>query len=343
LKDLTLTELEALAARRGEPRYRARQLAEWVFKHGVLSLAEMTNLPAGFRERLAGEAVVGRLEMLDSRVSLAGDTVKYLLGLDDGHAVETVLMRHDYGRTVCVSSQVGCRMGCRFCASALGGWKRNLRPGEIYEQVLAVRRTSGEPVTHVVLMGMGEPLDNYENTLRFITNVTAPYGLGISGRRITLSTCGLVPEIKKLARERFALTLAVSLHAPDNALRDMLVPVNRKYPLEQLMPACADYARRTGRRVSFEYILLGGVNDSPESARKLSGLLKGTLGHVNLIPANPVPGSGGQAPGPEAVRAFRRVLEEEGVPVSLRRELGADIGAACGQLRWRYRTEAYKE
>ncbi|MEW6457531.1 MAG: 23S rRNA (adenine(2503)-C(2))-methyltransferase RlmN [Bacillota bacterium] len=337
LKDLTLSELEALTARYGEPRYRARQLAEWVFKRGALSLSEMTNLPAGFRERLAGEAVVGRLEVLDSRVSAAGDTTKYLFGLDDGHAVETVLMRHDYGRTVCVSSQVGCRMGCRFCASALGGWIRSLRSGEMYEQVLAVRRASGGPVTHVVLMGMGEPLDNYENTLKFVANVTAPYGLHLSQRRITLSTCGLVPEIRRLARERLALTLAISLHAPNNGLRDTLVPVNRKYPLEQLIPACADYARRTGRRVSFEYILLGGVNDSPELARELSGLLKGLLGHVNLIPANPVPESGYRAPSLEAVRTFRRVLEEGGVPVSLRRELGADIEAACGQLRRRYK------
>ncbi len=335
--------MEALVARYGEPRYRARQLAEWVFGKGALSLAEMTNLPAGFRERLAGEAVVGRLEVLETRVSAAGDTAKYLLGLDDGHAVETVLMRHDYGRTVCVSSQVGCRMGCRFCASALGGWIRSLRAGEIYEQVLAVGRASGEAVTHVVLMGMGEPLDNYENTLKFIANVTAPYGLRLSQRRITLSTCGLVPQIRELAGEKFALTLAVSLHASNNELRDRLVPVNRRYPLEELVPACAEYARRTGRRVSFEYILLGGVNDSPELARELAGLLAGVLGHVNLIPANPVPESGYPAPTPDAVRAFRRVLEERGIPVSLRRELGADIGAACGQLRRGYRPETDKE
>jgi 23S rRNA (adenine2503-C2)-methyltransferase len=343
LKDLTLEELEALVATYGEPRYRARQLAEWVFKKGVSSFGEMTNLPARLRDYLSGDAMIGRLEIIDSRVSAKGDTVKYLLGLADGNSVETVLMRHDYGRTVCVSTQVGCRMGCRFCASGLGGWVRHLRAGEIYEQLLSVQRASGENVTHVVLMGMGEPLDNYGNTVRFIDNVSAAYGLHLSQRRITLSTCGLVPRIRDLARRDYGLTLAVSLHAPNNELRDILVPVNRKYPLEELIPACVEYARRTGRRVSFEYALLGGINDTPELAMELAGLLAHARGHVNLIPANPVPEYDFTAPTAAAVGTFRRVLEARGIPVSVRREMGADIGAACGQLRRRYRPPRRRE
>lgn len=336
-------ELEALVETHGEPRYRAQQIAEWVFRKGAGSVEEFTNLPVCFRECLTRETVIGRLELVETTVSGWSDTAKHLWRLFDGQTVETVLMRHDYGRTVCVSTQVGCRMGCRFCASGLGGWVRHLSAGEIYDQVLAVQRVGGQTVTHIVLMGMGEPLDNYENVLKFVENVSAAYGLRISQRRITLSTCGLVPRIRDLARAGYSLTLAVSLHAPNNELRNYLVPVNRKHPLEELIPACAEYAALTGRRVSFEYALLGGLNDSPESAVELADLLAGLLCHVNLIPANPVPEYDYSAPTPTAVRAFRRVLEQRGIPVSLRREMGADIGAACGQLRHRYRPRGRKE
>jgi len=335
LKDLTLPELVDMVRSMDAEKYRARQVAEWVFQKGALSFEEMTNLPQVFRRRLASIAVTGNLKILARQVSRAGDTVKYLFGLDDGQAVESVLMKHSYGNSVCVSTQVGCRMGCRFCASGLEGFIRNLSPGEIYGQVLGIQMDSGERISHVVIMGTGEPLDNFRATLVFIKNVSAPYGLNIGQRHITVSTCGLVPRIRELARERLAITLAVSLHAPVDSLRDMLVPVNKKYPLRELMGACRDYAKETGRRVTFEYALLAGVNDSRECAAQLGRLLSGMLCHVNLIPANPVPERGIRPPAKRQVELFKNTLEAAGVATTIRRGLGADIDAACGQLRRR--------
>lgn len=335
LKDFTLPELEKCLYDLGAEKYRAKQVAEWVFQKGAASFQEMTNLSRDLRERLDAAARVGRPHILARQVSKRGDTVKYLFGLHDGQAVESVLMKHNYGNSACVSTQVGCRMGCRLCASGLEGLVRDLSPGEIYDQVLGIQQDTGERVSHVVIMGSGEPLDNYGATLTFIKNIAAPYGLNISCRHITVSTCGLVPGIRELAGEKLALTLAVSLHAPNDHLRDTLVPVNKKYPLRELMAACRDYARETGRRVTFEYALLAGVNDSKEQAVELGRLLSGMLCHVNLIPANPVPERGVEPPSRERVDLFKRTVEKQGIATTVRRELGADIDAACGQLRRR--------
>lgn len=335
LKDFTLPELEKCLYDLGAEKYRAKQVAEWVFQKGAASFQEMTNLSRDLRERLDAAARVGRPHILARQVSKRGDTVKYLFGLHDGQAVESVLMKHNYGNSACVSTQVGCRMGCRLCASGLEGLVRDLSPGEIYDQVLGIQQDTGERVSHVVIMGSGEPLDNYGATLTFIKNIAAPYGLNISYRHITVSTCGLVLGIRELAGEKLALTLAVSLHAPNDHLRDTLVPINKKYPLRELMAACRDYARETGRRVTFEYALLAGVNDSKEQAVELGRLLSGMLCHVNLIPANPVPERGVEPPSRERVDLFKLTLEKQGIATTVRRELGADIDAACGQLRRR--------
>jgi 23S rRNA (adenine2503-C2)-methyltransferase len=333
LKDLLLPELEDFIVKLGGKQYRTRQVAEWIFKKGVASFQEMTNIPLDLRKRLALTAFTGSRKILLKKVSPRGDTVKYLFGLHDGQAVESVLMKHDYGNSACVSTQIGCRMGCRLCASGLEGLVRNLSAGEIYDQVLGMQHDAGERVSHVVVMGSGEPLDNYTATLTFIKNITASYGLNISCRRITVSTCGLVPGIKKLSMENLPLTLAVSLHAAGDRLRDTLVPVNKKYPLAQLMAACRAYIKATGRRITFEYALLAGVNDGIKQAEELGRLLKGMLCHVNLIPANPVPERGVEPPSGRVVELFKEQVEKYGIATTVRRELGADINAACGQLR----------
>jgi len=333
LRDLTLTDLAGLTREMGAEPYRARQIAEWVFQKGAGSFKEMTNLPRDLQNRLAAVAGIGRVEVLKRQVSRGGDTVKYLFKLGDGQAVESVLMKHSYGNSACVSTQAGCRMGCRLCASSLGGFIRNLSSGEIYGQVLGMQMDSGERVSHVVIMGSGEPLDNYEATLTFIKNVTAPYGLNIGQRHITISTCGLAPRIRELAGEKLAVTLAVSLHAPNDSLRNVLIPINKKYPLRVLLGACRDYAAKTGRRITFEYALIAGVNDGRGLAAELGGLLSGMLCHVNLISANPVPERGVKPPARRQVVIFKNVLEKMGISVTVRRSLGGDIDAACGQLR----------
>mgnify|MGYP001627256918 CR=1 FL=1 len=336
IKDLSLVQIKDYLVRMNEPPYRALQVARWVFQRGCLSWEEMTDLPKELRAELKEQFSLTGVTLWQKQVSRRGDTVKYLLGLGDGQAVEAVFMRHRYGRTVCVSSQVGCRMGCLFCASTIGGLVRNLSPGEMYDQVMVAQRDAGERVSHVVLMGTGEPLENYEQVMVFLEHLTAPYGLHLSWRHITISTCGVVPGILRLAERRLPLTLAVSLHAPNDELRSRLVPVNRRYPLKELMAACREYVRLTRRRLTFEYVLLDGVNDSVSCARELAYLVRGLLCHVNLIPANPVPDRPFVAPSPpERVAVFKRVLERAGVKVTMRRELGADIDAACGQLRRR--------
>lgn len=335
LKDLTLPQLENYVVGLGAEKYRAKQLAEWIFGKGAVSFREMTNLAGDFRDRLESCARVSQPEIAAKVQSKRGDTVKYLFGLADGQAVESVLMKHSYGYSACVSSQVGCRYACRLCASGLSGFIRDLSAGEIYDQVLAMQRDSGTRVSHIVLMGSGEPLENYGAVMTFIKNVTAPYGLNIGGRHITVSTCGLVPGIRKLAGEGLPLTLAVSLHAPDDQLRDLLMPINKKHSLKELMPACRAYARTTGRRVTFEYALIAGVNDSGEQALALARLLSGALCHVNLIPANPVPERGIAPPARQQVESFKSIVQRGGLAVTVRKEFGADIGAACGQLRRR--------
>ncbi|MFX4261676.1 23S rRNA (adenine(2503)-C(2))-methyltransferase RlmN [Pelotomaculum propionicicum] len=339
LKDLSCPELEDFIKGLGVEKYRTKQVAEWIFKRGAASFQEMTNLSRELRERLDTVARISAPEIKARLQSKRGDTVKYLFGLSDGQVVESVYMKHDYGSSACVSTQVGCRYACRLCASGLGGLVRDLSAGEIYDQVLGIEKDRGERISHLVIMGSGEPLDNYSATLTFIKNIAATYGLNIGYRHITISTCGLAPGIRRLASERLPLTLAVSLHASNDSLRDYLVPVNRKYPLPELIAACREYARETGRRVSFEYALIAGVNDSAEHARELCGLLTGLLCHVNLIPANPVVERGIKPPSKQQVELFKNILERNAITTTVRREFGADIEAACGQLRRRVLNE----
>lgn len=332
LKDMTLPEMEEFFAGLGEPKFRARQVCGWIFQRGVEDFNEMTDLSLSLRQKLSEVAAVTGVRIIQKQVAKDG-TAKYLMRMADGEAVESVLLRHDYGNSVCVSSQVGCRMGCRFCASTIGGLVRDLTPGEIYSQVQAIQGDTGERVSSVVIMGSGEPLDNLPAVEKFIMLITAAYGLNIGARHITLSTCGLVPTIRELAARKLPITLSVSLHAPNDELRDQIMPVNKKYPIRELLAACREYISITKRRVTFEYALIRGFNDSREMARELGRLLKGMLCHVNLIPVNPVKERGYQKPDPSLVRDFQRMLEELGVPATVRREMGSDIDAACGQLR----------
>lgn len=336
LRDLKLQEMKEFLLSLGEKPFRAEQVCRWVFAQGVTSFAEMTNLSKALRDKLAEVATLSQTTILTSQVSAKGDTRKYLLGLVDGNAVECVLMKHSYGNSVCVSTQVGCRMGCFFCASTINGLVRNLTPGEIYDQVMGIQRDTGERVSHIVIMGSGEPLDNYENVMKFLEIVNAEYALNIGYRHITLSTCGLVPRMLELAEKKLPLTLAVSLHAPNDELRDKLVPMNRRYNIKQLLAACSAYIKITGRRITFEYALLADLNDSDLHARQLAELLKGLMCHINLIPANPVEEKGFVRTPPERVESFRKYLEKAGLNVTVRRELGTDIDAACGQLRRRF-------
>lgn len=340
LKDYTLPELEKIFRDFGEPSYRARQVANWIFKKGVYSFAEMTNLPVKLQEQLDEYFIPGYVLILDKQVSSRGNTVKYLFRLADGQTVESVLMVHNYGRSVCISTQVGCRMSCNLCASTLGGLVRDLSAGEMYDQVLAVQKDTGCRVSHLVLMGSGEPLDNFDNTIKFLVNINAKYGLNIGFRHITLSTCGVGPRIRQLADEGFPLTLAVSLHASDNDLRNQLVPINRKFSLETLLEDCRYYNNKTGRRITFEYALLAGVNDSPDQAKKLACLIEGIPCHVNLIPYNPVSERKYRRSTSISIRNFQAMLERFGIEATVRREMGSDIDAACGQLKRRYVLES---
>ena len=338
LRSLLLPELTALMGELGQPAFRARQLYAWLHKP-VRTYEEMTNLPLSLRQTLSERYPLTPPEIVRKQVSRLDGTVKYLWRLCDGSCVETVLMRYSYGNTVCVSSEVGCPMGCVFCASTLGGLVRRLEPQEILDQVLFTQLDQGEPVSHVVLMGIGEPLDNFENVLRFLALVNSPEGMGLSMRHISLSTCGLVPKIDALAEKKLQLTLSVSLHAPTDEIRSRIMPVNRAYPLEQLMGACRRYFSATNRRISFEYAMIRGVNDSPDQARQLLALLKGLPAHVNLIPLNRVAESPLVPSTRPAVAAFQELLEAGGVPATVRRTLGGDIDASCGQLRRKYTQE----
>lgn len=337
LKDLFPDELALALSGLGEPAYRGGQVFRWLHARGATDPAEMSDLPLALRERLAASFSMGAATVLH-RLEDGGDgTVKYLLRMDDGAVVETVAMRYRYGTSVCVSSQVGCRQGCIFCASTVGGKERDLSAGEMVEQVWAARRDSPDPerVNHVVVMGMGEPLENYDELVRFLRLVGHRDGLGLSPRRVTVSTCGIVPRIHDLARERVAVTLAISLHAPDDELRNRLMPVNRRWPVAEVVEAARRYQEVSGRRVTFEYAMIEGTNDRPEHARELARLLSGLSAHVNLIPLNPVPGSPLGATPRDRIRAFRDILAEGGVRATIRRQLGTSIEAACGQLRRR--------
>lgn len=341
LKGCSLEELSALCQKNNIETFRAKQIAHWIYQKGISSVQEMNNLPVKVKRELERLAYISNLKLVTVQESNEDGTTKYLWGLEDGNTIETVLMLYedkDQSKTritVCLSSQVGCAMGCGFCATGLQGFVRNLTASEMIDQILQINnlllKKNKLRVTNVVIMGMGEPLLNYDNTLKAIKIFHS--FLDISYRRITLSTCGIVPKIKQLAQEKLPITLAVSLHAANNELRNQLMPINRKYPLEVLLPACIDYSKNTGRRVTFEYSLFQSINDSPDDAKQLSELLQGILGHINLIPVNPVLGTTYIRPRRERVTEFKRILEKAGIAVSIREEKGIDISAACGQLR----------
>ena len=339
IKSLALTELERELTALGEKPFRAKQLYQWLHQKLARSYEDMTNLPKGLREKLAEQYACATLRRVQVRESRIDGTKKFLFALEDGHVVESVWMRYKHGNSVCISSQVGCRMGCRFCASTLGGLVRNLLPGEMLDQVYAISLLTGERVSNVVVMGTGEPLDNYDSLVRFLELLTDEKGLHISARNITVSTCGLVPQMRKLAREKLQITLALSLHAATDEKRRSLMPVANRYGIGELMEACREYFERTGRRITFEYSLVGGVNDTREDARLLAALAGPLRCHVNLIPVNPIKEREYVQSEAGRIQAFKNMLEKNGINVTIRREMGRDIDGACGQLRRSYMQE----
>ncbi len=335
LKNLTRRELTDELKNLGQPAFRAGQVYTWLHK-GVRSYTEMTNISRSLQEKLEKDFPICAPEVVRKQESKKDGTIKYLWKLSDGNCVETVLMRYHYGNTVCISTEVGCRMGCAFCASTLGGLVRKLEPYEMLDQVLFTQVDSGLPIGHIVLMGIGEPLDNFDNVMRFLELVNSPEGMNISMRHISLSTCGLVPKIYELAEKKLQLTLSVSLHAPNDAVRDTIMPVNKAYPSDELLKACRAYYEATSRRISFEYAMIDGVNDRENDARELLRRLKGLPAHFNLIPLNHVEESPLKPSSKAAVARFQKILEEGGIPATVRRTLGGDIDASCGQLRRKY-------
>ena len=330
LKSMTLEELTAFFKEMGQPAFRAKQVFRWLYR-GVTSFEEMTDLSKGLREQLEAQCFITAPKVARKQVSAIDGTIKYLWELADGNCIETVLMRYQHGNTVCVSSQVGCRMGCAFCASTLAGRVRDLTPAEMVDQVLFTQLDSGAHISNIVLMGIGEPLDNFDTVMQFLTLVNHPDGLNIGMRHISLSTCGLTEKIDKLAQLGLQLTLSVSLHAPDDETRSKIMPINRSVGVDKLMETCRRYFKTTGRRISYEYAMIDGVNDSDHQADLLAGLLKGLPGHVNLIPLNDVEES--PLKPSRRVAQFQKRLENQGVTVTVRRRLGSDIDASCGQLR----------
>lgn len=330
LKSMTIPELEAYLAELGEAKFRAKQIFTWMHR-GAASFEEMTNLPKTLRSKLEERCTLTALRVERKQVSKLDGTVKYLWRLEDDNCVETVLMRYKHGNTVCVSTEIGCAMGCAFCASTIGGLVRRLTAGEIVSQVIFTQKDSGLPVSNIVLMGIGEPLDNFDSVLRFLELVNHPDGMNIGMRHISLSTCGLTEKIDKLADLQLQLTLSVSLHAPDDETRSKIMPVNRAFSVEQLFQSCRRYFEKTGRRISYEYAMIDGVNDSNAQADLLASHLRGVPGHVNLIPLNDVRES--KLKPSRRVAAFQKRLESHGITVTVRRRLGSDIDASCGQLR----------
>ncbi len=335
IKSLTLEQLKEEMASLGEKPFRAGQIYKWLHVKLVSSFDEMTDLSAALREKLSSEYELTDLKKLEVQVSKDDGTRKYLFELSDGNTVESVLMKYHHGNSVCISSQVGCRMGCKFCASTIGGCIRSLEPSEMLDQIYKITNDIDERVSNVVVMGMGEPLDNFNNLIRFITLVTDENGLNISQRNITVSTCGLVPEIKKLADLHLSITLAISLHAGTDEKRKALMPIANKYSLAELIDACSYYFMETGRRLTFEYSLIAGVNDRTEDADEIAGLARKVGAHVNLIPVNPVTETGFRPTSGKDTNAFKQALEKRGVNSTVRREMGRDIDGACGQLRKR--------
>lgn len=338
LKSMTQPEIAAVLKEMGQPAFRAKQVYTWLHK-GVRSYEEMTNLPKTLREALAKEYPLYAPRPVRKQESQKDGTIKYLWELADGNCVETVLMRYHYGNTVCISTEVGCAMGCAFCASTLGGLVRRLEPHEMLDQVLFTQIDSGLPVSHIVLMGIGEPLDNFDNVMRFLELVNSADGMNISMRHISLSTCGLVPKIDALAEKRLQISLAISLHGSNDEIRGKIMPVNRAYPIDQLLEACRRYYAATSRRIHFEYAMIDGVNDQEVHAKELLRRLKGLPAHVNMIPLNHVEESPLKPSTKAAVAKFQKILEDGGVTATVRRTLGSDIDASCGQLRRKYSKE----
>ena len=332
LKSLTQPELAAIFKELGQPAFRAKQVFSWLHK-GVRSYEEMTNLPKNLRDLLAEKYPINAPKVVRKQESQKDGTIKYLWQLSDGNCVETVLMRYHYGNTVCISTEVGCAMGCAFCASTIGGLVRRLEPFEMLDEVLFTQIDSGLPISHIVLMGIGEPLDNFDNVLRFLELVNSPDGMNISMRHISLSTCGLVPKIDELAKRKLQISLAISLHGPNDEVRNKIMPVNKAYPMEELLAACRRYYEATSRRIHFEYAMIDGVNDTPEAARELLRRMKGLPAHFNLIPLNHVEESPLKPSSKAAVATFQKILEDGGITATVRRTLGGDIDASCGQLR----------
>ena len=329
---MTLPELQAAVQELGEPKFRAKQIFNWLHQKRVTDFSEMTTLSFPFRELLASDFCINRLKIAKRLASSVDDTVKYLYELPDGNYVETVCMQYYHGTSLCISTQVGCRMGCRFCASAIAGFVRNLTPAEMLLQIYETERAQNCKISSLVLMGIGEPLDNFDNVLRFLQLLSDPNGYGMSLRHVTVSTCGVVPKILELAEQRLGLTLSVSLHCPNDAGRSAIMPINRSYPIDVLLDACQTYFEKTGRRVTFEYAVMDQVNSAEQDAAALAERLKGLHAHVNLIPINPVKERNFHTL-KKTVLQFQKTLERYGIPATIRRTLGSDIEAACGQLR----------
>ncbi len=336
IKSMTLTELKKELEQVGEKSFRAAQLYDWMHCKLAAGYDEMTNLPLSLRSKLKGNYPYTSLLPIEVQESRLDGTKKFLFGLADGNVVESVWMKYKHGNSVCISSQVGCKMGCRFCASTLDGWERNLLPSEMLDQIYTISRLTGERVSNVVVMGTGEPMDNYDNLLTFIRILTEEHGLHISQRNITVSTCGIVPKMKELAEEKLQITLALSLHATTDEKRRKLMPIANTWHLDELMEACAYYFEKTGRRITFEYSLVGGVNDTLEDAAQLSALAGRLNAHVNLIPVNPIKERDYRQSGQSEILAFKNKLEKNKINVTIRREMGRDIDGACGQLRRRH-------
>ena len=335
IKSMTQEEITDALRAMGEPAFRGKQVFSWLHK-GATDFAEMNNLSKPLREKLGKEFTITAPTVARKQVSQLDGTVKYLWELRDGNCIETVVMRYHYGNTVCVSTQVGCRMGCRFCASTIGGLVRNLTASEMLEQIYATSRITGERISHVVVMGTGEPLDNYENLIRFLRLLIDENGYNLSARNITVSSCGIVPRIYDLAKEDIPITFALSLHAPTDEERQELMPVAHQYTLAETLDACREYFRQTGRRVTFEYSLVKGKNDTEEQARKLAKLLAGMNCHVNLIPINPVEEREYERSDSDSVEKFKSTLAKYHINATIRKSMGSDIDAACGQLRRKY-------
>ena len=342
LKSKNLMEMEALFKEMGQPKFRAKQVYTWLHK-GICSYDEMTNLPKNLRDVLNEQHPFYTPEVVRKQESQKDGTIKYLWKLQDGNCVETVLMRYHYGNTVCISTEVGCRMGCAFCASTIGGLVRRLEPHEMLDEVLFTQVDSGLPISHIVLMGIGEPMDNFDNVMRFLELVNSPDGMNISMRHISLSTCGLVPKIDELAQRKLQISLAISLHGPNDAIRDKIMPVNKAYPIDVLLEACRRYYAATSRRIHFEYAMIDGVNDRECDAKELLKRLKGLPAHINLIPLNHVEESPLKPSSKAAVAKFQKILEAGGLTATVRRTLGGDIDASCGQLRRKYTKENHNK